>query len=48
MIQNFLQSTWKTGYAKSNNILIRDTDDINENIIYNPKDIPSTKNEVFH
>ena len=33
MIQNFLQSTWKTEYAKSNNIWVTFTEDINQNIL---------------
>ena len=33
MLQNFLQKNWKTKYAKSNNIWIIYTDNINENIL---------------
>ena len=33
MLQNFLQSTWQTEYAKSNNIWIIYSDDINKNIL---------------
>ena len=33
MLHNFLQSTWQTEYAKSNNICIIQTDDINQNIL---------------
>ena len=29
MLQNFLQSTWKTKYVKSDNIWITYTDDVN-------------------
>ena len=33
MPQNFLQSTWKIEYAKSNNIGVTSTDDINQSIL---------------
>ena len=33
MLQDFLQSTWKTEYAKSNNIWVTSTDDINQDIL---------------
>ena len=33
MLQNFLQGTWQTEYAKSNNIWIIYTYDINKNIL---------------
>ena len=33
MLQNFLQSTWKTEYEKSNNIWTTYTDYINKNIL---------------
>ena len=33
MLQNFIQNTWKTEYAKSNNIWVTLTDDTNQNIL---------------
>ena len=33
MLQDFLQSTWKTEYAKSNNIWVTSTDDMNQDIL---------------
>ena len=33
MPQDFLQSTWKIEYAKSNNIGVASTDDINQSIL---------------
>ena len=37
MLQNFLQSTWKTEYGKSNNISITITDDVKQDILKSPK-----------
>ena len=33
MLRNVLQSTWKTEYAKSNNIWVTYTDDVNQDIL---------------
>ena len=46
MLQNFHQSTWKTDYAKSNNIWITFTDDINQNILLPLRTFSNLQKEI--
>ena len=47
MLQNFLQSTWKTEYAKLNNTRIIYTDDNKSKYYSNPKDILRSAKKVM-
>ena len=53
MLRNVLQSTWKTEYAKSNNIWVTYTDDVNQDILavirtFSPNSFGSCLLDVFH
>ena len=47
MLQNFFQSAWYTEYAKSNNIWIIETDDINQIILAVQRAFSNLQEKVY-
>ena len=47
MLQNFLQGNWKTEYAKSSNIWIIYTDDINKNILATLRTLSNLQERIY-
>ena len=47
MLQNVLQSNWKTEYAKSSNIWIIYTDDINKKILATLRTLSNLQERIY-